>query len=258
MIPFITSAAGGHFAFIRGHVSSDDKAPLCIKDRKFQGSHESAAKQIGLDETALNEWTAIDVHALLFRAYGIDLPIAAVSAAMQTLDEKVQARKAGPSKGPKVPEPVVADRNGRTLIRAVQDQKSGKWSLEICNAVQCWTTFVQMTDKQIKAHEKYQAAEAQRKLDNNIDGALTQSGKWLAQEVKKQSLSQVMALINKTIPCEKIAMRRFTLISRNGAITCDSISIGGHTFTDMYSMVSTFRPDLIPNFWSPKADQANG
>lgn len=248
MNPFITSAAGGHFAFIRGHVSSTDKS---VKDRKFQGSHKSASKQIDLDEQALNQWTALSVHALIFEVHGIELPITVLSAAMQALDAKIQARKAGPSKGPQVTEPVVVDRNGRTLIRAVQDQKSGKWSLEICNAVQVWT------GNQTKASEIDHSAEAQRKLDKNIDGALAQSIKWLDQVVKTQSLSQVMALINKTIPCEKIPMRRFTLISRKGEINCDSIAIGGQVFTDMVSMVSTFRPDLTAHF-SQQSDRASG
>ena len=91
-------------------------------------------------------------------------------------------------------------------------------------------------------------AEAKRKLDKNIDGAIKQSHKWLAQETKTQSLSSVCALINKTIPCEKIPMRRFTLIGRNGSINCDSIAIGGQVFTDMFSVVATFRPDLSDLF----------
>lgn len=239
--PFALNLSGGEFAFIRGHVSTADES---VKDRKFHVSSKAAKRQIDLDEQALNAWTAIDMHALIFEVHGVDLPITVISAAMQTLDDKIEARKSGsgPSRGPSVTYPVVTDKNGRHLIRAVQDQRSGGWSLEICNAEQSWT------GNETKASVIDHKAEAKRKLDKNIDGAIKQSHKWLAQETKTQSLSSVCALINKTIPCEKIPMRRFTLIGRNGSINCDSIAIGGQVFTDMFSVVATFRPDLSDLF----------
>lgn len=238
--PFIlTAITGGQIAFLRGHISKSDES---IKDRKFHMSTHAGKRQMDLDAQALNPWTALDLHPLILAETGIDIPPAAITAALRILDDKVKTRKAGNAvSGPKVTIPVAVDANGRTVIQAIQNQKTGEWSLSLGPVEQVWT-------KTIKAGIIDHKAEAIRKLAKCADSALKQADKWTAQAVKTQSLSSVCTLINKVIPRERGPdIRRLTLIGK-GSINCDSISIGGQVFTDMFSVVATFRPDLSDLF----------
>lgn len=246
--PFKLKMSGGQIAFIRGHVSKSDES---IKDRKFQVSTHAGKRQQVADYHALNDLTAMDIHRLIVQKVGVSFPITAVSAAFNTLSDRVADRINGKTQsGPKVTIPVAVDSDGRTVIQAIQNQKTGEWSLSLGPVEQVWT-------KTIKAGTVDHKAEEARKLEKCTAAAVKQSDKWMAQATKTQSLSSLCALINKVIPQPKgTSIRSFTLIG-NRAIKCESVSIGGQVFTDMLSMVVAFRPDLIDLFKQTK-DQANG
>ena len=237
--PFTLPVAGGQFAYIRGHVSTADES---IKDRKFQVSTHAGNRQQVLDFNALNDLTAMDIHRLILQTVGVSLPITAVSAAFNTLSDRVASRQNGTTQsGPIETIPVAVDSNGRKVIEAIRNQKTGEWSLSLGPVEQVWT-------KTIKAGIIDHKSEAIRKLAKCTDSAVKQSDKWIAQTVKTQSLSSLCALINKVIPQPKGPdIRSFRLIGSK-AITCDSIAIGGQSFTNMMDLVSAFRPDLVSLF----------
>ena len=236
-IPFTLSVAGGQNAFIRGHVSKSDES---VKDRKFQVSTHAAKRQVDLDSQAIDSITAIDIHSLIKTATGHDIPVTVISAAVQVLEQRIKDRKNGPTKsGPIETIPVAVDTKGRTVIQAIKNQRTGEWSLSLGPVEQVWT-------KTIKAGTVDHKAEAIRKLAKCADKAAA-----------THDIKTVCALINKVIPKPKSPdIRSFTLIG-NRAITCDSIAIGGQVFTDMFSMVAAFRPDLVDLFKQTK-DQADG
>lgn len=248
--PAILDTKGGQFAFIRGHVSSKsakltERGLLSFtvkKDYKFQVSTGAAALQIDLDEQALNAVTSLDVAAILIAKHCGGLPITLISAAMQELQRRIEARREGGDvkRGPKVTATVATDSKGRTLIRAVLDQRSGKWTLEICNAAQLASYSPEITAEQQDELNKHYQSEAYRLLQRAYEKCK------LSPEPLE--VKNACALINKVIPAKSAGIRRFTLIGRSGEATCDSISIGGQVFTDMLSVVAAFRPDLLPLF----------
>tara|TARA_R110000787_G_scaffold270462_1_gene377396 strand:- start:1149 stop:2009 length:861 start_codon:yes stop_codon:yes gene_type:complete len=264
--PFTLTVAGGQNAFIRGHVSKTDES---IKDRKFQVSTHAGNRQKVIDFNALNDLTAMDVHRLILQAVGVSFPITAVSAALNTLSDRVASRQNGTTQsGPIETIPVAVDSNGRKVIEAIRNQKTGEWSLSLGPVEQQDTWFTPVTEnrasvtevegqKIVDRNKKGQPinkgtinheAEAIRKLEKCTDSAVKQSKKWFAQTVKTQSLSSLCALINKVIPQPKGPdIRSFRLIGSK-AITCDSIAIGGQSFTNMMDLVSAFRPDLVSLF----------
>ena len=247
-IPFQLNTNGGQIAFIRGHVSSSDES---IKDRKFQVSTHAGKRQQDLDGQAIDIITAIDIQRLIKTATGQDIPITVISAAVQVLEQRVKDRKSGTTKsGPIETLPVAVDKNGRVVLQAIKHQRTGEWSLSLGPVEQVWTNT-------IKAGTVDHEAETARKLAKSADSAIKQADKWEAQTVKTQSLSSVCGLINKVLPRQKGPdIRSFTLIG-NRAIKCDSVSIGGHKFTDMFSVVVAFRPDLVSLF-SKTQGQSNG
>jgi len=246
--PFQLNTNGGQIAFIRGHVSTSDES---IKDRKFQVSTHAGQRQQDLDGQALDSLTVPDIHALILTATGHDIPVTVLSAAVQILEQRIKDRKNGTTKsGPIETIPVAVDKNGRVVLQAIKHQRTGEWSLSLGPVAQVWTNT-------IKAGTVDHEEEAARKLAKCADSAAKQAQKWTAQTVKTQKLSSVCALINKVIPKPKgPSIRSFTLIG-NRAIKCDSVSIGGHKFTDMVSVVAAFRPDLVSLF-NKTQGQSNG
>jgi len=272
-IPFQLNTNGGQIAFIRGHVSSSDES---IKDRKFQVSTHASVRQQDLDELILNLVTVIDIQQRIKTATGRRLPITVISAAVQVLEQRVKDRKSGKTKsGPIETIPVAVDKNGRVVLQAIKHQRTGEWSLSLgpVEQVKTWFTPVsedrassRLVEGEIDRDKKGNPinigtvdhkAETARKLAKSADSAVKQADKWQAQTVKTQSLSSVCALINKVLPRQKGPdIRSFTLIG-NRAIKCDSVSIGGHKFTDMLSVVAAFRPDLVSLF-NKTQGQSNG
>ena len=179
---------------------------------------------------------------MILQAVGVSFPILAVSAAFNTLSDKVASRITGATKsGPIETIPVAVDSNGRKVIEAIRNQTTGEWSLSLGPVEQVWTKTIQEGTIDHKA-------EAARKLAKCTAAAVKQCDKWIAQTTKTQSLSSLCALINKVIPQPKGPdIRSFRLIGSK-AITCESISIGGQSFTDMMDLVSAFRPDLVSLF----------
>ena len=262
--PFTLTVTGGQFAYIRGHVSTTDQS---IKDRKFQVSTYAGNRQKVIDFNALNDLTAMDIHHMIFQAVGVSFPITAVSAALNTLSNRVASRQNGTTQsGPIETIHVAVDSNGRTVIKAIRNQKTGEWTLSLGPVAQVDTWFTPVSEDrassrlvkgQIDRDKKGNPinigtidhkAEAIRKLAKCTDSAIKQSDKWIAQTVKTQSLSSVCALINKVLPKQKGPdIRSFRLIGSK-AIACDSIAIGGQSFTNMMDLVSAFRPDLVSLF----------
>jgi hypothetical protein len=226
--PFTLTVAGGQFAYIRGHVSTKDQS---IKDRKFQVSTHAAKRQTDLDGQVLDRFTAIDIHGLIQARTGHDIPITVISAAVQILEQRIRDRKSGTKKrGPIETIPVAIDSNGRTVIEAIRNQKTGDWSLSLGPVEQKkqWTRKEGTVD-----HE----AKSARLLTNCADKA-----------ADTHDTLTVAALINKVLPRSKGPdIRSFRLIGSK-AITCDSIAIGGQSFTNMIDLVSAFRPDLVSLF----------
>ena len=251
--PAIIQTNGGQVAFIRGHKSSKKKAPTTIKDRKFRTAPNAAANQIDLDAQALDAVTAEDLRNMIAAkclSYGLTesfLPVDMISEAVGVLVQRIENRRnnTGP-KGPKVIEVVAKDTKGRKLIQAVQNQRTGVWTLELCNVTQDQSWFVNMTQTEIDSVDRFYKNEAARLFALNLDRA--------EAEIKKREtdpsveLKHLCSLINKVNPPKSANIRRFTLIGSGGEITCDSIAIGGQTFADMLSVVAVFRPDLLPLF----------
>jgi hypothetical protein len=248
MSAYTLQISGGQIAFIRGHVSTSDES---IKDRKFQVSTHAGKRQQDLDGQAIDAITAIDIQRLIETATGQDIPITVISAAVKVLEQRVKDRKTGTTNNRPIETiPVAVDKNGRVILQAIKHQRTGEWSLSLGPVEQVWT-------KTIKAGTVDHKAEAARKLAKCADSAVKQADKWEAQTVKVQSLSSVCALINKVLPRQKGPdIRSFTLIGA-GAIKCDSVSIGGHKFDNMVSIVEAFRPDLVSLF-NKTQDQSNG
>tara|TARA_R100001129_G_scaffold185268_1_gene172818 strand:+ start:325 stop:1107 length:783 start_codon:yes stop_codon:yes gene_type:complete len=250
--PFILNISSGVFAFIRKHVtaSGDEAEPRCVKDRKFQTGTDIRTAEIRKDTEALNRATVTNIMAR-FASHGFaDIPTDVVSAALQELEQAVIARSEGTNKKPtpSITESIIVDSSGRDLVRAIQNRRSGLWSLQICNVSQSWSNYADMTEDEIAENKLWHREERAHKLNNCADRARKQADKWIAQEVKTQSLSNVRALINKVIDREPSTARHFTLISQTGEITCDQIAIGGRVFTSMIDIVVAYRPDLLPLF----------
>mgnify|MGYP003134217639 FL=1 len=249
--PFILNISSGVFAFIRKHVtaSGDEEEPRCVKDRKFQTGTNIRDNEIRKDIEALNRASVLNIMAR-FVSHGCgDIPVTAVSAALQELENAPQARKQGTNKRtPSVTESVIVDGKGRDLVRAIQSKRSGLWSLQICNVSQSWSEYSDMTQDEIDTNRLWHHEERMHRLNKCADRARKQANKWIAQDVKTQSLSDVRALINKVIDREPSTARHFTLISQTGEITCDQIAIGGRVFTSMIDIVAAYRPDLLPLF----------
>ena len=243
--PAILDTKGGQFAFIRGHISGKSSKLRqngvidfdAKKNVKFQVATQAASQQIAYDQQAIDGMTALQVSALLDAKSCGGLPITAISAAMQELENRIAARQNGKPSGPMTTETIATDKKGRTLIRAVFDQRSEKWSLEICNAAQLATYSPEVTEDQQKQIKDFYRSEDDRLLMASHDRAM-----------KNPNTKNVCALINKVIPRQRVEIRRFTLIGRSGEATCDSLSIGGSGFFDMLSIVAAFRPDLLDLF----------
>ena len=252
MNAFTLQISGGQIAFIRGHVSTSDES---IKDRKFQVSTHAGKRQQDLDGQAIDAITAIDIQRLIETATGQDIPITVISAAVQVLEQRVKDRKSGTTKsGPTETIPVAADKNGRVVLQAIKHQRTGEWSLSLGPAEQVWT-------KTIKKGTVDHKAVAERRLIKCTEKALIESDRFMDEDIQtndhKKDLKSVCALINKVLPRQKGPdIRNFTLIGA-GAIKCDSVSIGGHKFDNMVSIVEAFRPDLVSLF-NKTQDQSNG
>jgi hypothetical protein len=275
MSAYTLQISGGQIAFIRGHVSTSDES---IKDRKFQVSTHAGKRQQDLDGQALDAITAIDIQRLIKTATGNDMPITVISAAVQVLEQRVKDRKSGTTNNRPIETiPVAVDKNGRVVLQAIKHQRTGEWSLSLGPVEQVDTWFTPVSEdratwslvegESIMDRDKKgnpinrgtvdHKAEAARKLAKSADSAVKQADKWEAQTVKVQSLSSVCALINKVLPRQKGPdIRSFTLMGA-GAIKCDSVSIGGHKFDNMVSIVEAFRPDLVSLF-NKTQDQSNG
>lgn len=250
--PMILKLAKGAIAFIRGHVTStgEEAEPRCVKDRKFQTGTDIRTAEIRKDTEALNRVTVLDVIALL-KARGVEgFEPTVLSAALQQMDAAVTARQEGTNKRtPSVTESVVIDTDGRDIIRAIQNQRSKTWNLQICNAAQLWSNFAGMTDDEIAEFKMWHSEEDEHRFNKNVTRAFKQHDRWLAEEGDKtQSLRDVIALINKVIPRKPSTARHFTLISSKGEITCTEIAIGGHRFSNPIDIVAAHRPDLLPLF----------
>ena len=233
--PFVLNVSGGQIAYIHGHVSTTDDS---IKNRKFQVSTHVRSRQIALEDQVFNGLNVLTVHATLVSRTSCNFPIYAVSKAIQNIQAKIENRKTGKTRGGPIETiPVAVDVNGRPVLRMVKNQKSGEWSL-LLGPVE------QMKTETIKEGTVDHEAEKKRKFHGSIERAWKQADKWI-DNPDKQSLNALEALIRKVTPLPKAPqIRSFTLIGK-GAIKCDSISIGGQRFTDMLSVVETFRPDLL-------------
>ena len=277
MSAYTLSIAGGQIAFIRGHISSSDES---IKDRKFQVATKAGKRQQDLDGQAIDTITAIDIQRLIKTATGQDIPITVISAALQVLEQRVKDRKSGTTKsGPIETIPVAVDKNGRVVLQAIKHQRTGEWSLSLgpVEQVKTWFTPVsedrassRLVEGELDRDKKGNPinignidhkAVAARRFIKCTEKALVESNRFMDEDIQtndhKKDLKSVCALINKVLPKQKGPdIRRFTLMGA-GAIKCDSVSIGGHKFTDMVSIVETFRPDLVSLF-SKTQGQSNG
>jgi hypothetical protein len=257
--PVTIKTNGGQFAGITAHESKADrkladagtisKAPK--RNRQYRVATQAVKRQIDHDREALNRITAPDVF-LMVKGTVDDrgIPLTVISAALQKMDQKLQAREQGTSKGgrPLVSEAVAIAENGKTIIRAVQHQKTGQWSLQLCNVEQCGSRIVNMTNREIDTYNAEMARETARLNQGCFDRALIQAEKWMAQEVKTQSLSNVCALINKVIPRVRVPIRDFTLIGYDGSAPCEGVSIGRAQVSNPIKIVAAYRPDLLPLF----------
>ena len=276
-IPFQFNTKAGVMAFIRGHVSTSDES---IKDRKFQVSTEAGERQQDLDGQAIDAITAIDIQRLIETATGQDIPITVISAAAQVLEQRVKDRKTGKTKsGPIETIPVAVDKNGRVVLQAIKHQRTGEWSLSLGPVAQVDTWFTPVSEDRassrlvegeidrdkkgnpINLGSVDHKAVAARRLIKSADKAMIEVDRFMDKDIQtndhKKDLKSICALINKVLPRQKGPdIRSFKLIG-NGAIKCDSVSIGGHKFTDMLSVVVAFRPDLVSLF-NKTQDQSNG
>jgi hypothetical protein len=277
MNAFTLQISGGQIAFIRGHVSTSDES---IKDRKFQVSTHAGKRQQDLDGQALDAITAIDIQRLIKTATGNDMPITVISAAVQVLEQRVKDRKSGTTNNRPIETiPVAVDKNGRVVLQAIKHQRTGEWSLSLgpVEQVDTWFTPVsedrassRLVEGEIDRDKKGNPinvgtvdhkAVAARRLIKCTEKALVESDRFMDEDIQtndhKKDLKSVCALINKVLPKQKGPdIRSFKLMGA-GAIKCDSVSIGGHKFDNMVSIVEAFRPDLVSLF-NKTQDQSNG
>ena len=257
--PAILQTNGGQFASVTGHESAGDQklndkgtiSKVPAKNRQYRVATQAVKRQIEHDAEALNRVTAPDVFIMIKgKIDDRGIPLTVISSALQQMDHKMQQRLNGTSKGgrPLVSEPVAVAENVKTVIRAVQNQKTGKWSLQLCNVEQYATRITNMTDREIDTYKAEMKRETARLDQGCFDRAMVQAQKWMAQDVKTQSLSNVCALINKVIPRVRVPIRDFTLIGSNGSTTCEGIAIGKQRFKDPVDIVAAYRPDLLPLF----------
>jgi|8_EtaG_2_1085327.scaffolds.fasta_scaffold59518_2 hypothetical protein len=279
MSAYTLQISGGQIAFIRGHVSTSDES---IKDRKFQVSTHAGKRQQDLDGQAIDAITAIDIQRLIETATGQDIPITVITAAVQVLEQRVKDRKSGTTKsGPIETIPVAVDKNGRVVLQAIKHQRTGEWSLSLGPVEQVKTWFTPVSEDEAS----FQIVEGESIMDRDKNGnpinrgtvdhkavaarrfikctekALIESDRFMDEDIQtndhKKDLKSVCALINKVLPKQKGPdIRSFKLMGA-GAIKCDSVSIGGHKFDNMVSIVEAFRPDLVSLF-NKTQDQSNG
>lgn len=236
----IQETAGGEFFSILGHVSKKDAS---VKNRLLHATTGAIPRNIDLEATRLEKETALTAAKLL-APHGIGVDFAGM--ALQVLVDRVTKRQEGNGGGgPSISHTVVRGANGGTILRIVSVR--GSWALQAMGE-QCkaWTLVPGTVDHK---------AEADRKFDKCITSAHKQCVKWVATEVKRkidptikeQSLSNVVALLNKCLDKADPIVNNFRTLNLMGpgAITCKGIAIHGEHFINMLSVVAYFRPDLV-------------
>jgi hypothetical protein len=257
--PTTIKTNGGQFASIRGHISTADQklrdkgtiSKVPATDRQYRVATKATKRQIDHDLSAIDRATVADLYVMIKgKIDDRGIPVTVLSAALQIIEAKAEARQQSTSKGGRPIESIVVAKaeNDRPIIRAVKSQRSGLWSLQLCNVEQVSTSIVNMTDSEIDTLKAERKAERVRLDQACFEGALVQAQKWMAQDVKTQSLSKVCALINKVMPRVVIPIRDLTLITPQKQCNCEAVAIGGYRFTDMIEIVAVFCPDLLPLF----------
>tara|TARA_A100001515_G_scaffold63299_1_gene50085 strand:+ start:112 stop:846 length:735 start_codon:yes stop_codon:yes gene_type:complete len=226
----IEKTKGGQYFAVIGHESKTDKS---IKNRILQASTAAVTRKVDQDAQRLDGLTALDA-AYWLSGYGIPADLA--SEALTILVDRVKARQSGTSQGgAKVKHVIARGANGRAILQIVSVKD--EWALQaVGEQVEAYTVKPGIVD--------HKALNASR-LQKNIEQAQKQAEK--RKSNPKQSISSIVALLNKCIPVPShiIQYRTLTLIGPNQA-KVESIAINGHRHTDFLSVVAHFRPDLLP------------
>ena len=226
----IEKTNGGQYFAVIGHESKTDKS---IKNRLLQAATGAIPRKVDQDAQRLETQTALTAAHLL-APFGIPADLA--SEALTILVDRVKARQSGTSQGgAKVKHVIARGANGRAILQIVSVKD--EWALQaVGEQVEAYTVKPGIVD--------HKALNASR-LQKNIEQAQKQAEK--RKSNPKQSISSIVALLNKCIPVPShiIQYRTLTLIGPNQA-KVESIAINGHRHTDFLSVVAHFRPDLLP------------
>ena len=233
----ISKTTGGQFFAVLGHKSKGDGS---VKTRLLQATTGAIPRGIEIEAQRLDNQTALTAAKLLL-PYGI--PSTLASEALTVLVKRVTDRQNGDSKGgAKVKHIVSRGKNGKAIVQIVSVRDS--WALQIVGEqVDSWLTLDDKGDP-VNAGDVDHAAEKARKFNKSVEQAQKQAEK--RKECQVQSISSIVALLNKVIPSPSSGPQYRTLtLMGPGASNVDSIAINGERFTDFASIVAHFRPDLV-------------